>query len=398
MTWEPLHVPALAVVWEERTIGRGRKRRPGIGIAHGYRSLGAGSSRWSKSSGREVNCDMGETQGEPASFFAAEPEVRGDVRPTKSALSSRPRSRIVAVGGGKGGVGKSFVASSLGIALARRGQRVVMVDTDLGGANLHTALGEPRAKVSLADLIHKNVQHIEDVRVTTGVENLTLVSGAYDYLMAANVNYLQKQRLLRQIRSLDADFTVLDIGAGTSWNVIDFFLLADRGVVVVAPEPGSVQAVFRFVKACFYRRLRAVTSVESARELVLKAMYEKNDRGIASPSDLLAAIKEIDQEVGDELERTAESFRPWLIVNNVRYVGDERLGPTMAGLCFNHLGIDMDCLSPIYFDDRVRQANLSGTPYLLAEPNAPAAKNLDRAAGRLLLQRRELQQAGIGRI
>ena len=63
----------------------------------------------------------------------------------------------------------------------------------------------------------------------------------------------------------------------------------------------------------------------------------------------------------------------------------------MAGLSIIHLGIDMDYLSPIYFDDRVRQANLNGIPYLLAEPNAPAAKNLDRAAGRLLLQPRELQ-------
>jgi flagellar biosynthesis protein FlhG len=338
---------------------------------------------------------MSETKRDPASFFL--PKAK-ELCPTKSAPPSRPRSRIVAVGGGKGGVGKSFVASSLGIALARRGQTVVMVDTDLGGANLHAALGEPPPKVTLADLIHRKVEHIEDVRVCTRVENLTLVSGAHDCLLAANLKHLQKQRLLRQIRCLDADFTVLDIGAGMSWNVIDFFLLADRGVVVVAPEPGSVQAVFRFVKACFYRRLSSVTSAKSVTELVQKAMSEKNDRGIASPWDLLVAIREIDEEVGEELQRTAESFRPWLVVNNARHVNDQRLGPTMAGLCFKHLGIDMDCLSPIDFDDRVRQANLNGIPYLLAEPSAPAAKNLDRAAGRLLLQPRELQSAVIGSI
>ena len=85
------------------------------------------------------------------------------------------------------------------------------------------------------------------------------------------------------------------------------------------------------------------------------------------------------------------SFRPWLMVNHVRVAEDKRLGPTMAGICFNHLGIDLDCLSPIYFDDRVWQANRNGKPYLLAEPNAPAAKNLDGAAGRLVLQRHSSQ-------
>jgi flagellar biosynthesis protein FlhG len=290
------------------------------------------------------------------------------------------------VGGGKGGVGKTFITSSLGIALAKRGQRVVVVDADLGGANLHTALGLPPPKVSLSDLIHHNVKHIEDVRADTGIPNLTLVSGSHDYLLAANVNYQQKQRLLRQIRSLDADFTLLDIGAGTSLNVVDFFLLADPGILVVVPEPGSVQAVYRFVKTCFYRRLWSAVSATRARELVRDAMYDKNRRAIRSPVDLLAAITESDQEAGGELEKKVASFRPWLILNNVRHKEDERLGFSMAGVCFTHLGIDMDCLNPIYHDDRVWKANRRQQPFLLAEPKAPAARNLDRAAGRLLLQ------------
>ena len=106
---------------------------------------------------------------------------------------------------------------------------------------------------------------------------------------------------------------------------------------------------------------------------------------------MIAAVKEHDLEVGPDLEEAVRSFRPWLMVNHVRVAEDKRLGPTMAGICFNHLGIDMDCLSPIYFDDRVWQANRNGKPYLLAEPNAPAAKNLDGAAGRLVLQRHSSQ-------
>ena len=89
------------------------------------------------------------------------------------------RRQIVAVGGGKGGIGKSLITSSLGICLARRGRRVVLVDADLGGANLHTALGLNPPKLSLGDFINRRVSSIEEVIMETGVPNLGLISGAH---------------------------------------------------------------------------------------------------------------------------------------------------------------------------------------------------------------------------
>ena len=102
-------------------------------------------------------------------------------------------------------------------------------------------------------------------------------------------------------------------------------------------------------------------------------------------SDLLEAISQIDDELRRRIERAAELFQPWLVVNQVRSVEDKRLGPTMAGFCFKHLGIDVECLPPIHFDDRVWQSNRVHKPYVLSAPVAPAAKNLDRIAGRLLV-------------
>jgi flagellar biosynthesis protein FlhG len=110
-----------------------------------------------------------------------------------------PKGRIIAVGGGKGGVGKNLVTSSLVIWLAQHGKKVVVVDTDLGGANLHTCLGQSILDRTLSDFINCRVDSIEDLILETGVKNLGLISGAHDHLTAFDLKYFQKTRLLARI-------------------------------------------------------------------------------------------------------------------------------------------------------------------------------------------------------
>src|SRR5262245_29791260 len=92
--------------------------------------------------------------------------------------SARPRRQVWCLGGGKGGIGKSLLTASLGWQLARMGKRVVLVDADLGGANLHTCLGLNTPEHTLGDFIQRRVEKIEDVVVETGTPGLRLVSGA----------------------------------------------------------------------------------------------------------------------------------------------------------------------------------------------------------------------------
>src|SRR5690349_22896836 len=89
----------------------------------------------------------------------------------------RPERQIWSMGGGKGGIGKSLLTASLGWQLARMGKRVVLVDADLGGANLHTCLGLSTPPLTLGDFICRRAEKIEDVLVETGVPGLGLISG-----------------------------------------------------------------------------------------------------------------------------------------------------------------------------------------------------------------------------
>ncbi len=194
----------------------------------------------------------------------------------------RTRRQIWSIGGGKGGIGKSLLAASVGWQLARMGRRVVLVDADLGGANLHTCLGLPTPPRTLADFIQRRVSSIEEVLTDTQAPGLRLISGAGDLLSAANIKHLQKVRVMNHVRAIDVDVVLIDLGAGTSYNILDFFLLSDVSILAVVPEPTSIENGYRFIKSALYRRLRAAAPTESVKELVEAALDPKNPQRRAS--------------------------------------------------------------------------------------------------------------------
>jgi flagellar biosynthesis protein FlhG len=287
---------------------------------------------------------------------------------------------VIAVGGGKGGVGKSLVAASLGIELAGRGRRSILVDCDLGGANLHTSLGLLPPKQTLSDFVSHRVERIEDVVVPTGIPNLSLVSGALDELDAANPHHGQKMRFIRQLHSMDADFVILDLAAGTQKNTLDFFLLANQKVLVVVPEHSSVENTHRFVKAAFMRRLRAACTIFGVAHLL-----DANPDGGAfrGPSGILDSIQGVDAETGRQIQEQMDAFRPGLVVNQARTPEDAELGRGIATAWRRTFGVAMDVLGTVEHDDDVWRAARERRPLLLARPQGRAALSLARIASRI---------------
>lgn len=296
----------------------------------------------------------------------AEPARRAHATPRPA----RAR-RIIAIGGGKGGIGKSLVSANLGIELARRGKKVVLVDADLGGANLHTTLGLEVPRRSLSDFIERKYARIEDVITPTGIANLGLVSGALDGLDAANPRYAQKMRLLRHVQSLDVDYAILDLGAGTHSNTLDFFLVSDHGVLVLVPEPTAVENAYRFVKAAFWRRMRNVAQVFGYEGLLRTVMASGNFK---SPVDLMATLRERDPEAGATLSAQLAAFRPRLVVNQARTPQDAEIGNAVVAAWRKYFGLEMDYLGFIHYDDEMWRAVRARRPLLVERPDVPAAR------------------------
>jgi flagellar biosynthesis protein FlhG len=279
--------------------------------------------------------------------------------------------RVISIGGGKGGIGKSLISANLGIELARRGKRVILVDADLGGANLHTTLGLDVPKRTLSDFIERRVSRIDDVVTPTGIPNLGLVSGALDHLDAANPRHAQKMRLLRHVQQLDADFAILDLGAGTHSNVLDFFLVSDHGVLVLVPEPTAVENAYRFVKAAFWRRMRNVAQVYGYEPLLRSVLDGATFR---SPVELVETVARKDPDAGANLARQLALFRPRLVVNQARTPQDADIGRAVVAAWKKYFGLEMDYLGYIHYDDEMWRTLRARRPFLVERPDVPAAK------------------------
>jgi flagellar biosynthesis protein FlhG len=264
--------------------------------------------------------------------------------------------KVWAIGGGKGGVGKSVVTANLAVSLARTGARVAVVDADLGGANLHTMVGVPSPKRNLSDFIARRVASLSEIMTPTPIDNLWLVSGAKALLETANPNYGQKGKILRHVAMLDVDHVFLDLGAGTAFNVLDFFLVARKGILVVVPEATSVENAYFFIKAAYFRKLKRAQPRQQVKAAIDQVMKSDNRRLVRTPRDLMAQVMAVDAEAGAALMEEASTFSPSIIVNRVERSEQNRLGAEMGSACRDYFGIQLRCLGTLPFDNLVRRS------------------------------------------
>lgn len=298
-------------------------------------------------------------------------------------LRKKRARRIIAVGGGKGGIGKTLVAANLGIALAQKGKRVALVDADLGGANLHTCLGLPQPEVTLSDYVNGRVKKLEDAMIPAGVDSLFLIPGSQDALDAANPKYQQKSKILRNLANLDVDYLVLDLGAGTSLNVLDFFLLAHQGLVVLLPEPTSIENAYRFLRAAFFRRLQNLEEDGGIRDLV-SAAIARREPALKTPFEFLAWVQTQSPGAAETLKKEVASFHAGLIVNQSRSAADGDLGHAVVSAWRKFFGLNLDYMGAIGYDDEAWRAVRKRRPLLLERPECLASAGLLEVASNLL--------------
>jgi flagellar biosynthesis protein FlhG len=312
-------------------------------------------------------------------------ELSGNALSIKSTGGSPGRiKQIWAIGGGKGGVGKSLIASSLAISLARMGNKVVAVDLDLGGANLHTALGVDLPKQTLSDFLNQRVPSLNNCVVPSGIPQLDLISGSQDAIGITNLPPSQKSELLRSLRQLDADYLVIDLGAGTSFNTIDFFLFSDIGLITILPEPTSIENAYRFIKSAYYRHLAQCRSLEVIQPLIKMAMDPKNPIGIKSPADLFMQVNKEDPEMGMKLKKEIERFKLNLIVNQARTQTDIDIGTSVKTVCKKYFGIEMDYTGYLDYDSSVWQAVRKKKPLMLEYPNSKLVGSIEQIAQNII--------------
>ncbi|MEE4271134.1 MAG: P-loop NTPase [Thermoanaerobaculales bacterium] len=291
--------------------------------------------------------------------------------------------RIYAIGGGKGGVGKSVLAANLGVVLAKRREKVVVVDADLGGANLHTIFGMADPELSLTDYIDGKVANLADIVLETSVPGLHLVSGAHALLEMANPKHGQKHKILRHMRKLVADYVILDLGAGTGINVLDFFLASHRGILIVVPEPTSVENAYHFINAAFARKLKQTEPRKKIAAALEKVAASRVGNAPTSARDLVAEVMVIDPEAGSAVLAAAATFAASIVVNRSVSASNDRLAAEMSMACRDYYGIGVDALGTLPTDPMVARSVIDREPVAAVHPDSPFAGAVRRIAAAL---------------
>jgi flagellar biosynthesis protein FlhG len=303
--------------------------------------------------------------------------------------TSLNRVKLWSVGGGKGGIGKSLVTLGLGVALARLGKKVILIDGDLGGANLHTLMGVRYPHVTLEHFLTKKVARLEDTIIETAVEGISLICGADDLMGAANPTFSQKIRLLQQIEELPAQYVLFDQGAGTSFNTLDFFNFSGGKIALFTSQTTSLQNAYGFIKSALYRKLSRDFAKDDE---ILQCLYQGGDAGTGNNfntiQDLLDHFKAVNPEKQTRLTQALWDFHLFLVVNMVKSNADLKAPEIIRSVCQDFLNIQPDIMGHVLFDSGVEAAISQMVPFPIHQKKSKAMLGLDQIALKLVRQSR----------
>lgn len=299
----------------------------------------------------------------------------------------RFRANIWAIGGGKGGVGKSLMASSFGVLLSRLGKKVLLIDADLGAANLHTFIGTEGGRFGISNFLKGEVSDIQCVINKTPTPNMDIISGAKDPLDAADIHGNSISRLKEALQKVAYDYVLLDIGPGTSSTMLDILLLADEGIVITTAEPTSIENTYRFIKCVLMRKLKKIVDADESKRLrghMQKIFDKQNPHCVRTYSDIFEQLLQLDPEEGKKLKTIMSSARLSVIINQLRGSEDKEVGPSVRLACYHYFGIDLGYLGSILYDGCVGDSVRSRKPLSVHYSNSNASKSIEACLHRLV--------------
>ena len=293
-------------------------------------------------------------------------------------LKNKKQPIIISVGGGKGGIGKSFLSANIAVRLALLGFKVSAIDLDLGAANLHTCLGIPSPTKSVSNFFQGDTETLEETGMDSGVPNLTLYGGNQDFWQHVKPHGSQKIKLINYLQELDADYVLLDLGAGTHVHTLDFFIFSDAGLLVVVPEPTSIENAYVFMKSVMYRKVQNICRAFGVREDIESQLLQRIVAPVSGSTpfkefkNFIESNKEIDKEIIEILQATNIG----IVMNQVRTQDDRDLGLSMSSICSQYFGFSSQYLGAMRYDDAAWKSIRIRKPLILDYPQSVASANI----------------------
>jgi flagellar biosynthesis protein FlhG len=243
------------------------------------------------------------------------------------------KTRIIAVTSGKGGVGKTNLSVNMALAFARIGKKVIVMDADLGLANVNVMFNE-HPKYSLYHVIKKQ-KTMREILVETEY-GISILAGASGFSQIANMSKKERHDFINELETLSfADIIIIDTSAGVSSNVLDFIAAADDAIIVTTPEPTAITDAYSIIK-------------------IIATEY----------STLNMELK--------------------LVVNRARgAVEAKNVAERMINISNQFLHIKMDYLGFIYDDHTVQNAVRHQKPFMVVDPKCKASHCIQHLVERM---------------
>ncbi|MFW5743986.1 MAG: P-loop NTPase [bacterium] len=300
-------------------------------------------------------------------------------------INQEVRRKILPVASGKGGVGKSVLVANLGISLASFGQRTVLVDLDLGGSNLHTYLGMKNRNLGLGNFIADKTVSFNDIRVRSPYPNLDFIPGDVLVTGAANLTYGQKRSIISNIEKLDADYILLDLGSGSHFNTLDFFLMSNSGFLVTTPQAPAILNAYGFLKNAVFRLLQQTFSAhKGVTRFLSDVVKEKQPNATPSIVQILDGIEKISRKASTTAREEIAKLRPSIIVSMGDRPEDMEIVQSLRTLIEQRLAVTPICLGFLYFDYIVREAVSDTVPLALVGRDSLILREIDRVAQKIV--------------
>lgn len=282
-------------------------------------------------------------------------------------------SNIWAVGAGKGGVGKTFITSSIAITLAKLNHRVLVIDLDTCGGNIHTVFGENPSHKNILSFF-KNEFDLMDLAYQTAVPKLSVVQGFTDSWHDYSFKKEDVEKLMLAARGLNFDYVLFDLGPGPTYLHLEIFQRSDERIIITTPEPTTIEKNYRFLEAFISNSIRDAASPEAFLKMqnAIQSYRSEKKAGHFSFRNYLSHATGFSVDFFEELSK-----RPVrLIMNQTRSKQDEDLGFSIKSVCNKYYDFAIDYVGYVDFDNSVWQSVKNKESVLIEKPFTPIAGQL----------------------
>ena len=296
------------------------------------------------------------------------------------------QATIIPIAGGKGGVGKTFVAANLAVALAKRGHSTIAVDLDLGNSNLHSFLGLRNRYPGVGEYLRGTVKcSPQELVVKTSVPNLEFIPGDGRMPFMANISYPEKQKLRRLLNALEAEYVLVDLSAGTAFNTLDLFRVSGSGIIVTTPEHPALMSTLVFVRGLVLREIdESLRHDKSLKEALSELKKQTVKDRVFSVERFRSMIENSHPEAAEKVEDICRSIRLRFVYNMIERMQDTEIFSRIDHTLAHDFSIECDHIGLVPFDPAVRQILRHPGIFLDKAANSSTAVTIDRVARRIV--------------